>query len=133
MAGEQQRQDPRAVVDLEVRYRSAQEFKAAYSTNISGGGLFIRTQQPLPLNQPLRIRFSLPGLSRYLVIHAVVVWTNPHPSRSSYPSGMGVKFVDLDPAVKEIISRYVKERLAAAATPPAKEKESEKKKPQEEA
>ena len=42
------RQDLRREVAFEVHYRSAQDFRSAYAANISGGGIFIRTQQPPP-------------------------------------------------------------------------------------
>ena len=115
MTAEKPRRDPRVAVDLEVRYRSAQEFKAAYARNISGGGIFINTQEPLPLGHTLQIRFSLPGISRPLVVRGLVVWTNPHPSRSSYPSGMGIKFLDLDAETEQLFAGFVKEKLATAA------------------
>ena len=109
-----QRADPRVNVNLEVQYRSAQEFTAAYAKNISGGGIFIRTQQPLPLNREVQLRFSLPSVPKPFVIQGLVVWTNPHPSRSSFPPGMGIKFMDLDPTVKTIIDGFVQEKLPAA-------------------
>lgn len=114
MQAQKQRADARADVDLEVQYRTAQEFTAAYATNISGGGIFIRTQQPLPLNRDVQIRFTLPGIPQKFVLHGLVVWSNPHPSRSSFPPGMGIKFMDLDPEAKTIIAGFVKERLPAA-------------------
>ena len=109
------RADPRIDVDLEVQYRSAQEFTAAYAENISGGGIFIRTQQQLPLNREVQLRFTLPSISRPFAVHGLVVWTNPHPSRSSFPPGMGIKFMDLDPAAKTIIDGFVQEKLPVAA------------------
>ena len=114
MQGQKRREDPRVDVDLEIQYRTAQEFTAAYAKNISGGGVFIRTQQPLPLNSEVQVRFTLPGVSRPFVVHGLVVWTNPHPSRSSFPPGMGIKFMELAPEAEEIIARFVKEKLPAA-------------------
>jgi len=115
MQEQKRREDPRVDVDLEVQYRTAQEFTAAYAKNISGGGVFIRTQQPLPLNSEVQVRFTLPGVSRPFVVRGLVVWTNPYPSRSSFPPGMGIKFMELEPEAKEIIARFVKEKLPAAA------------------
>lgn len=115
MQAQSQRADPRVDVDLEVQYRTAQEFNAAYTKNISGGGIFIKTQQALPLNQEIHLRFTLPGISRILEVRGLVVWTNPYPSRSSFPPGMGIKFMDLDPEAKKIIAGFVKEKLPAAA------------------
>ncbi len=109
------RVEPRVDVDLEVHYRTAQEFMAAYLRNISGGGLFIRSQQPLPLNREVQVRFTLPGISRPFTVRGVVVWTTPFPSRSSFPSGMGIKFLNLDPEDGKLIAGFVKEKLPAHA------------------
>lgn len=113
MEVKKQRADPRVDVDLEVQYRTAQEFTAAYAENISGGGIFIRTQRPLSLNREMQLRFTLPGLSRTFVVRGLVVWANPSPSRSSFPPGMGIKFMELDPEAKTIIAQFVQENLAA--------------------
>ena len=114
MQGQKQRADPRVDVELEVQYRTAQEFTAAYAKNISGGGIFIRSQKPLPLNSEVQVRFTLPGVLHPLAVRGLVVWTNPHPSRSSFPSGMGIKFMELDPKAKEIIARFVEGKLPGA-------------------
>jgi uncharacterized protein (TIGR02266 family) len=110
-----ERADPRADVQVEVHYRTAQEFIAASSLNISGGGIFIRTREPLPLNQELHLRFTLPGIARPFSVQGLVVWTNPYPSRSGFASGMGIKFMDLDLESKKLIAGFVKARLPAQA------------------
>ena len=108
MQAQKQRAEPRADVDLKVQYRTAQEFTAAYAKNISGGGIFIRTQRPLPLNQNVRVRFSLPGIAHRFVSSGIVVWSSPLSSRSLLPSGMGIRFVELDPDSRRLIAEYVK-------------------------
>ena len=118
---EEKRADPRAPVELEVHYRSAQEFLTAYTVNISGGGIFIKTREPLPLNQVVHLRFTLPGIARVFNLHGLVVWTNPQPSRSSFPSGMGIKFMNLDAEGKKLIAGFGKAKLSP---PPPAEKPS---------
>ncbi len=85
----ERRDEPRVDVEIEVHYRTAQEFLAAYSRNISGGGIFLRTQQPLSLNQSVVLRFTLPGVAHPFEVHGVVVWANPVSMRSSFPPGNG--------------------------------------------
>ncbi len=63
----------------------------------------------------MQLRFTLPGLSRTFVVRGLEVWANPSPSRSSFPPGMGIKFMELDPEAKTIIARFVQENLAAEA------------------
>jgi len=116
---QERREEPRVEVDIEVRYRTAQEFLSAYSRNISGGGIFVRTPQPLPLNHGVRLRFTLPGIVHRFEVSGIVVWSNPGSSRSSLPSGMGIKLVDLDPHSRELIAEFIK----AQSPGPTPEKE----------
>ena len=114
------REEPRAEAELEVHYRTPQEFLAAYSKNISGGGVFIRTQQPLPLNQNVLLRFTLPGLSHRFEIHGVVVWANPASLKSSFPAGMGIKFLQYDAKEQQMIADFIKQNRGA--TPAGEQK-----------
>jgi uncharacterized protein (TIGR02266 family) len=116
MENQERRGDPRAPVEVEVHYRSAQDFLSAYTLNISGGGIYIKTNQPLPLNRQVHLRFTLPGIGRVFSVHGLVVWTNPYPSRSSSPSGMGIKFVNLDAEGKKLIAGFVKSKLSSPPT-----------------
>lgn len=113
---QERRQEPRVEVEIEVHYRTVQEFLSAYSQNISGGGIFIRTQRPLPLNHSVRLRLTLPGISHPFEVSGIVVWSNPGSGRSSLPSGMGIKLVDLDPHSRELIAEFVKAKPAAPAS-----------------
>ena len=111
----ERREDPRAEVNIEVRYRTAQEFLSAYSRNISGGGIFVRTAKPLPLNHGVHLRFTLPGISQRFEVDGIVVWSNPGVSRSSLPTGMGIKLVNLDPGSRQLIAEFVKGKAPAPA------------------
>ena len=105
--GEGNRKVPRAELRIEIQYHSGQEFLAAYTKNISGGGLFVRTSQPLPLNQVVALRFTLPGINRQFEIGGLVVWANSSP-RSAFPAGMGVKFMAITPVDSSAVAAFVK-------------------------
>jgi uncharacterized protein (TIGR02266 family) len=105
---QERREEPRVEAEIEVRYRTAQEFLSAYSLNISGGGIFVRTSEPLPLNRVVRLRFMLPDVSHRFEVSGIVVWSNPGSSRSSLPPGMGIKLVDLDPRSKQLLAEFIK-------------------------
>ena len=105
--GEENRKVPRAEVQIEIQYRTDREFLAAYTKNISGGGVFIRTSQPFPLNQAVVLRFTLPGIDRQFEIGGLVVWANTSP-RSAFPAGMGVKFMQITSADSSAIAAFVK-------------------------
>ncbi len=118
---DERREQPRADVEVEVRYRTIEDFTAAYSRNISGGGLFIRTSQPQPLNQKVQLRFSLPDVDRRFEIAGMVVWSNSSP-RSSFPVGMGIKFLEVAPEDVQLIGEFVK--AAGAELPALKKKKA---------
>ncbi len=121
---DERRQSPRMDVEVEVHYRTAQEFVAAYGRNISGGGLFVSTTEPHALNQPVLLRFTLPGVDHRFEIKGIVVWSHSAPG-SSLPSGMGVKFVQIAPEDTKRILDFVKK---AGLTLPGVKEPKEKKK-----
>ena len=110
----QPRGGPRADVNLEVQFRSAEDFVAAYAKKISGGGLFIQTATPLALNQAVHLRFTLPGMAEPFELKGLVVWTNPFASQAAFPTGMGIKFLELEPHQRTIIDDFVRTQLAEA-------------------
>jgi type IV pilus assembly protein PilZ len=110
----ERRDEARAPIEVEVQYRTVQEFLAAYSRNISGGGIFIRTAQPQPLNQAIMLRFTLPGIAHRFEINGMVVWVNTS-SRSSFPVGMGIKFMQMPQKDADLIAEFVKKAVAAQA------------------
>ncbi len=115
---QERRAEQRVEVELDVHYRTIQDFLTAYSRNISGGGVFVRTPQPQPLNQKVLLRFTLPGVDRKFEIHGIVVWASSASSRSSFPAGMGIKFLDLKPEEQQIISDFVNKGRPATGPKP---------------
>lgn len=71
---------------------------SAFLVNINVLGAYVELDVMLPLGQPLRCAFRLPGNERELDIEAVVAWNNPrqqHPVHS-LPPGFGISFRRLD-------------------------------------
>ena len=57
-------------------------------------GIFVRTAQPLPLNETLTLRFRLPEVLEEFQVQGKVVWSNSQ-AGGTYPQGMGIRFLDL--------------------------------------
>lgn len=83
---------------LEVRYGpDRRQLLSNYSVNISTGGLFLETDDPLPVDTPLALEFTLPSRQTSIRCAGRVAWVN-HPVLLHQPemaAGMGVQFVDL--------------------------------------
>lgn len=110
----ERRLSPRVPLNLLVQFRlaSLDEFMRDYAVNISSGGMFIRTRDPHPAGSNIYIQLSLSDGSTLIEGLGKVVHVNP----PSHPvPGMGVEFVNLDAASRQLIDRIIQERLEELA------------------
>ena len=107
--GADRRVHTRVMVDLEVDYKSADNFLFAYITDISAMGIFIRTNAPEPPGTRLNLSFTPPG-GPQLNLEGRVMWVNPFRpgSYDNINPGRGVQFVDLTPQQREQIVNLVR-------------------------
>ena len=105
------RKDPRAkVLTMTVRYKSAtvDEFIEQYSLDISRGGIFIKTSSPFAPGTLLKFEIRIAEERTVLQGVGRVVWKrDPADAIPSRPAGMGVKFIKLDEASRQVIDRLV--------------------------
>lgn len=81
-------------------------FLYASITNISAMGIFIRTNEPLPVGTPMDLAFAPPKDSdsarEPFRLHGVVAWVNPlRPNGDNPNPGMGVRFTELSSEARE--------------------------------
>ncbi|HVX95714.1 MAG TPA: TIGR02266 family protein, partial [Polyangia bacterium] len=87
--------EPRGPVSLRIKFRSASldQFIERYAVDVSRGGIFIRTREPLAVGTPLRFDFQLQDGSALLAGDGTIVWIRENdPSRAGVTPGMGVRF-----------------------------------------
>jgi len=102
------RKDRRTPLSLKIRCRSAtvDAFMEQLGADISRGGIFIKTEQPLDVGSLLKFEFQLN--TGEPVIHGVgrVAWRRPQAqSHADLPAGMGIKFIRLDDDSRAIVAR----------------------------
>lgn len=108
------RKDKRTPVSLKVRFKSAtvDEFIEQYSRDLSRGGIFIKSKQPMPVGTLLKFEMQLKDESP--LIHGVgrVVWKREagEGSNTEAPSGMGIKFIRMEPECRALVERIVAKR-----------------------
>jgi uncharacterized protein (TIGR02266 family) len=98
------RQSPRFNVNLQVDFENASDFAREHASNISKGGLFVRTSQRPALNSELGLRIKLPN-GQVLQTSARVVHVVDHPQHG----GVGLAFSREDPLFMETLDRYLAE------------------------
>ncbi len=114
------RRQPRLPISLEVAYRTAGAFLVSYSINLSKGGIFLETAQPLEVGEQLTLRFDVPGVGPREVV-GTVAWVRAG-SHDGLPDGMGIQFDQLDQKYGQVIDELVRDFvgltvLVVAASP----------------
>ena len=114
------RKDPRAkIVSLNVRYKSAtvDEFIDNHASDVSKGGIFIKTSTPFPQGTLLKFEIRLAGDQSVIAGVGRVVWKRDPAAASgtTHPAGMGVKFIKLDDSSRAVIDKLVASREDAGS------------------
>ena len=102
------REEARIPRTLSVSYKDKQSFLKAFTDNISNGGLFIKTTNPLAEGEMFFLRLQLPDFSEPMKIKCEVVWANKQEEGKDRPPGMGIKFLEADEKDKLTLKKYIK-------------------------
>ncbi len=108
-----QREHPRAEIQLEVNCKNLDVFSKHNILNISQGGVFIQTDSPFSLGTEVDLEFTLPDQKGTIKTKGLVVWKHGQTksSISSYEPGMGIKFKEISPQDLTLITSCVEELL----------------------
>jgi type IV pilus assembly protein PilZ len=96
--------------ELLVAYRSVDGFITDWAVNISRGGMFINTRNPLAVGTTVRLIISLPDTAFPFDLNGRVTRIAEFDNPSNQVPGMGIEFVNVDDEKRARIERFV-ERL----------------------
>lgn len=104
------RRNGRVRMHTSIDMRSDSNFFTGFSMDISEGGVFIATVDPVPRGTQVELDFTLPG-GRPMKVTGVVRWVREANSRHpELMPGVGVQFTGLPPEVASAISSFVTTR-----------------------
>lgn len=106
------RKSERLQHELLVAYRTVDGFITDWAVNISRGGMFINSRNPLALGSIVRLIVSLPDAAFPFDLTGRVIRVQPPDPHSDQVAGMGIEFVDVDEDKRARLERFV-ERLRA--------------------
>ena len=89
---EENRSNQRVEANIDVLYTESGAFIKTHTLNVSDGGLFLETENPLPTGSVVTLRVRLLGETEPMEIPGCVVWSNPNGKNNASPSGMGIQF-----------------------------------------
>jgi len=104
------RKEPRLGTKLKVVFNTEDSFYKEYSTNLSFGGMFIRSKKKPPLRTRLEISFGLPNKEEINLVAEVIHIVDAEKSENlNCEEGFGVRFVEfLDDGKKKLKDYYDK-------------------------
>jgi uncharacterized protein (TIGR02266 family) len=107
-----QRRDKRAPASLKVKYKSANvdQFIEQFGTDVSRGGMFIKTKTPLEMGTLLKLELQLSDASPVIQGMGRVCWRRAASADPGLPVGMGLKFIKLEDLSRATIERIVEKR-----------------------
>jgi uncharacterized protein (TIGR02266 family) len=104
-SGLDRRKDER--VELIVRVEFEEEYWG-FTKNLSKGGAFILTPDPLELGDEFLLKIHMPDGREPIEVACKVTWTNQYAKETTdLRKGMGVKFLDLRPESKKRVEEYI--------------------------
>jgi uncharacterized protein (TIGR02266 family) len=118
------RTQKRTPVTLKIKFKSEtlEQFIERYAVDVSQGGIFIRTKEPLAVGTQMKFEFQLRDASPLIAGEGTVVWTRENdPSRPAIAPGMGVRFDRLADGSQTVLERILSEKAKQAPVRPGPE------------
>lgn len=118
-SADERRIKPRYDVCLRVTLLGDHNFYVGLTENLSEGGLFVQTQQTLPVGTSLRLSLTLPTSTAPIELLGEVRWVRSanavrkeHNNFGSveehaFKSGMGIQFQDLSGDAAKAIAKFI--------------------------
>lgn len=94
----------RVQTQLNCSFSTQSDTCDAIISNLSTGGVYIRTEWPLPVDSLLRLQLRLEDSGKNIIVSGIVVSNHVQVEEGRRTPGMGVRFVQPDPSVVEEIS-----------------------------
>jgi uncharacterized protein (TIGR02266 family) len=109
---DERREDPREEIEVEVGLEGENRFYTGRTGDVSGGGLFVASDEPLAVGTPIVLSFVLPDGYRVRA-SASVAWVRaPRYRPHELPAGMGVRFDRLGKRERRAIEHFLEQRPA---------------------
>ena len=111
--------EPRTPINLRIKFRSEtlDQFIDRYAIDVSRGGIFIRTREPLAVGTQLKLDFQYQNGTPLMAGEGTVVWIrDPDPNRANVPPGMGVRFDRLSPESQAVLDQLLNDKASREKT-----------------
>lgn len=105
-AAVERRRSERAPVVVRIEYATVDALFSDFTRNINEGGIFVETDEPIPLDEKVELKLRLPGSSELVHVTGRVVRIEPN--TPSAAGGIAIEFEQLDADARELINAAVR-------------------------
>jgi uncharacterized protein (TIGR02266 family) len=105
-AAVERRRSERAPVVVRIEYATVDALFSDFTRNINEGGMFVETDEPIPLDEKVDLKLRLPGSSE--LVHARGRVVRVEPTTASSAGGIAIEFEELDAEARERINAAVR-------------------------
>ncbi len=106
------RKFPRYTISIKVTFKSKEQFIEDYAKDISKGGIFVATDNPLPLESKIELVLSLPDSKNEvkIICEVVHVFSSDQAKLldNKRVAGMGVQFLEFEGDGQKVLEAYFK-------------------------
>jgi uncharacterized protein (TIGR02266 family) len=119
------RTEKRTPVTLKIKFKSEtiEQFIERYAVDVSKGGIFVRTKEPLAVGTTMKFEFQLKDTTTLIAGEGTVVWTRENDTtRPNVAPGMGVRFDKLAEGSQVVLDKILFEKSKGVAARSAETK-----------
>jgi type IV pilus assembly protein PilZ len=102
----ERRRTERAPVVVRIEYATVDALFSDFTRNINEGGIFVETDEPIPLDEKVELKLRLPGSSE--LVHATGRVVRIEQTTATSAGGIAIEFEQLDANARELINGAVR-------------------------
>lgn len=102
----ERRRTERAPVVVRIEYSTVDALFSDFTRNINEGGIFVETDEAIPLDEKVELKLRLPGSAEVVHVRGRVVRSEP--TTDLAPGGIAIEFEELDRPARELINAAVR-------------------------
>ncbi len=102
----ERRRSQRTPVTVRIEYATVDALFSDFTRNINEGGIFVETDELVPLDEKVELRLRLPGTQE--LVHARGRVVRVEPASEGSAAGIAIEFEQLDAAARELINQAVR-------------------------
>ncbi len=99
--------DQRVPVRVRVTAKSHSNFFTGFERQVATGGVFVATKDVLPVGSLVILSLSIGQGATVVPVEGTVAWVRERFMGLGLPTGMGIRFTNLDPRVALQLQRFV--------------------------